>query len=110
MDSPYYYQPDLLDTLPEIPPDSIVSRTVLENERVKLILFGFAPGQELSEHTASMPAILHFVGGEADLTLGPDEVAAQPGTVVYMPHRLPHSVRAQTEVVMVLLLLKGDLA
>jgi hypothetical protein len=27
-----------------------------------------------------------------------------------MPPRLPHSVRAQTEVVMILLLLKGDLA
>ena len=110
MDNPYFYQPDLLDALPEIPPDTIVSRTVLENERIKLILFGFAPGEELSEHTASMPAILHFVRGEAGLTLDADEMAAQLGTVVYMPPRLPHSVRAQTEVVMVLLLLKGDLA
>jgi quercetin dioxygenase-like cupin family protein len=110
MDKPYFYQPDVLAALPEIPPDTIISQTVLENERVKLILFGFAPGQELSEHTASMPAILQFVQGEAGLTLDADEVTAQPGTVVYMPPRLPHSVRAQTEVVMILLLLKGDLA
>jgi quercetin dioxygenase-like cupin family protein len=109
MDNPYFYQPDLLAALPEIPPDTIVSRTVLENERVKLIVFGFAPGQELSEHTASMPAILHFVQGEAALTLDADEVAAQPGTVVYMQPRLPHSIRAQTEVVMILLMLKGEL-
>ena len=106
MDVSYFHQPDLLAALPEVPPDTIVSRTVLENERVKLILFGFAPGQELSEHTASMPAILHFLRGEAGLTLGADEQAARPGTVVYMPPRLPHSVRAQTEVVMLLLMLK----
>jgi quercetin dioxygenase-like cupin family protein len=107
MDTSYFHQSDLLAALPEIPPDSIVSRTVLENERVKLILFGFAPGQELSEHTASMPAILHFLRGEAALTLGADEQTAQPGTIVYMPPRLPHSVQAQSEVVMILLMLKG---
>jgi quercetin dioxygenase-like cupin family protein len=106
MDASYFHQLDLLAALPEVPPDTIVSRTVLENERVKLILFGFAPGQELSEHTASMPAVLHFLRGEAGLTLGADEQTAQPGTVVYMPPRLPHSVRAQTEVVMLLLMLK----
>jgi quercetin dioxygenase-like cupin family protein len=109
-DKSYFYQPDLLAALPEIPPDTIISQTVLENERVKLILFGFAPGQELSEHTASMPAILHFLQGEAAVTLGADEQIAQQGTVVYMQPRLPHSIRAQTPVIMVLLMLKGDLA
>jgi hypothetical protein len=31
------------------------------DERVKAVLFGFAQGEELSEHTASMPAVLHLL-------------------------------------------------
>ena len=47
MEIPYLYIPDLMAQLPEIPPDSIVSRTYHSDGQVKAILFGFAPGQEL---------------------------------------------------------------
>jgi quercetin dioxygenase-like cupin family protein len=71
-----------------------------------VVLFGFAQGEELSEHTASMPAILHFLKGEAQLTLGSDQQQATPGTWVHMPAGLRHSIHARTPVVMLLLLLK----
>jgi quercetin dioxygenase-like cupin family protein len=35
------------------------------DDRLKAVAFGFAQGEELSEHTASMPAILHFLLREA---------------------------------------------
>jgi hypothetical protein len=47
------------------------------------------------------------VQGEADLVLGDDAQVAQPGTWVQMTPHLPHSVHAKTEVVMLLLLLRG---
>jgi quercetin dioxygenase-like cupin family protein len=53
-----------------------------------------------------MPAILHFLQGEAKLTLGDDEVNAKPGTWVHIPKGLRHSIQAKTPVVMLLLLLK----
>lgn len=87
------------------PPDKgILSRTLYNDDRLKVVLFGFAQGEELSEHTASMPAVVHFLRGDATLTLGDDTVAARPGTWVHMPTGLRHSVRAQTPVVMLLLL------
>ena len=44
------------------PPDKgILSRTLFSDDRLKAVLFGFAQGEELSEHTASMPAVLHFL-------------------------------------------------
>jgi quercetin dioxygenase-like cupin family protein len=106
MASRYNFIEYLPDQLPEIPEDSIVSRTVSEDDQVKVILFGFAAGQELSEHTASMPAQLYFVSGEAALTLGEDEFLAQSGTWVQMEPRLPHSIEAKTPLVMLLVLLK----
>ncbi len=99
---------DLQEAVSQIPPDSIISRTILNNERLKVVLFGFAPGQELSEHTASMPAILHILQGEAQLILGSDERESTPGSWAYMPANLPHSVYAKTYVAMLLLLLKNS--
>ena len=61
MMSHYNFIGDLTTLAPEIPKDSIVSRTFHEDERLKVILFGFAEGQELSEHTASQPAMLQFI-------------------------------------------------
>ena len=103
----YTHIPDLPALLTEITPDSIISRTVFDNEQVKVVLFGFAAGQSLSEHTAAQAATLHFLQGEAELTLGEDTVTAQPGTWVHMPPRLPHSVQAKTAVIMELMLFKA---
>lgn len=101
----YLHVSDLLAQMAEIPPDSIVSRTFYKDDRVKAILFGFAAGQELSEHTAGVPAVLHFLRGQARLTLGTDAMDAGPGTWIHMASGFPHSVYAATEVVMLLYLL-----
>ena len=90
----------------EPPEDGILTRTLFNDDHVKAVIFGFGQGQELSEHTASMPAILHFIQGEATLTLGGDTVEAQTGTWIHMPPELKHSVQTKTAVVMLLLLLK----
>jgi quercetin dioxygenase-like cupin family protein len=81
-------------------------RTLYTGDRVKAVVFGFAQGEEVSERTASMPTILHFLQGEAKLTLGDDSVEAKPGTWVHMAKGLRHSIQAKTPVVMLLLLLK----
>jgi quercetin dioxygenase-like cupin family protein len=90
----------------EPPDDGILSRTVFQDERVKAVVFGFGAGQELSEHTASMPAIVQVIRGEITLRLGDDTIAAHPGTWVHMPPGLRHSVVADTPAVLLLLLLK----
>ena len=89
------------------PPDKgILSRTLFSDDRLKAVAFGFAQGEELSEHTASMPAVLHFLKGEATVTLGDDRHEAKAGTWVHMPAGLKHSIQAKTALVMLLLLMK----
>jgi len=93
------------------PPDKgILSRTLFNDDRLKAVLFGFAQGEELSEHTASMPVVLHFLQGEAKLTLGDDGHEAKLGTWVHRPTGLRLSIPAKTPVVMLLLLLKPPTA
>lgn len=103
----YHFIQDLSQQLPEIPPDSIVSRTFYSDAQTKVILFGFAAGQELSEHTAARPAILHFLQGQAQVKLGKDMFEVGPGAWVHMPPNLTHSIYAQTPVTMLLMLLEN---
>jgi quercetin dioxygenase-like cupin family protein len=108
MNEIYTYIPNLLELVPDIPAESIVSRTIFSDNQSKAILFAFAPGQELSEHTAAQTAILYFVQGKADLTLGDESMTAQAGTWVHMPPHLPHSILAKNEVLMLLLMFTGN--
>jgi quercetin dioxygenase-like cupin family protein len=90
----------------ELPHDGTFSRTLLNDDRVKIVLFGFSAGQELSEHTATMPAVLQFVSGEAAVKLGTDWHDARPGSFVHMPAGLPHAIRTKAPTVMLLILVK----
>jgi quercetin dioxygenase-like cupin family protein len=105
MTTPYTHVLDVAEEA-QPPEKGILSHTVYNDDRVKAVVFGFGQGEELSEHTASMPAILHFLKGEAKLTLGEDTVEAKPGTWVHMPAGLRHSIQANTPLVMLLLLVK----
>jgi len=90
-----------------LPENGILSRTLHADEKSKTIQFCFAPGQELSAHTAPCPALLYFAQGEADLRLGEDSMEAHEGTFVHMAPKLEHAIKAKTEVVMLLVMLKA---
>ena len=89
-----------------VPPNGILSTTLQADERSKVVQFVFSAGQELSAHTAPCPAILFFAKGEAEVTLGEEIRPAAEGTFVHMAAKLPHAIRAKTEVVMLLVMLK----
>ncbi len=95
----------LENMIDSFPPDSILSRTIYQDETIKTILFGFQPGQELSEHTASVPAILQFIKGEAQVVLGEEHQIAREGTWVHLPANLSHSIHAKQETLMLLTLI-----
>ena len=74
-----------LATMSEFARDGIVSKSVVENDHHKIILFALAAGQELSEHTASVAASIHIVSGIGTVTLAEQEHEARPGMLYYMP-------------------------
>lgn len=100
------YIPNLADLVEAIPEGSIVSRTIVRENGLKAILFAFDQGQELSQHTASVPAIIQILEGECELILGEERYAAVAGSWAFMPANLPHSLMAHTPVRMLLLMLQ----
>lgn len=105
MNTSYTFFDNLVEEV-EIPKDGTLSRTIYTDEQLKVVMFAFSAGQELSEHTAAMPAIIHFLQGDAAVTLGDDTMTAKPGCWIHMPAHLPHSIFAKTPVVMQLLMLR----
>jgi quercetin dioxygenase-like cupin family protein len=105
-DAPFSSVDDLATRI-DIPQDGTLSLTIHQDAYVKVVLFGFARGQELSEHTASVPAILQQIKGKARWRLGGKQITATPGTWVHMPAQLSHAISAEEPCVMLLTLLTG---
>ena len=103
---PFTHVADLARHL-TVPANGTLSVTLHQDEHVKVVLFGFAQGQELSEHTASVPAMLQQILGRARWRLGGEEVVAEPGAWAHMPANLPHAIVAQTPCIMLLTMLRG---
>lgn len=91
----------------ELPSNGILSRTLQDDARSKVVQFTFAPGTELTAHTAPMPATLYFVSGSGEIQLGPDKMPVAAGAFAYMTPKLEHAIRAKTQVVMLLTMIKG---
>ncbi|MCC6144651.1 MAG: cupin domain-containing protein [Candidatus Hydrogenedentes bacterium] len=102
---PYTIFADLAEEA-EVPEDGILSRPVFNNESLRAVLFAMSAGQELTEHTTTMEAVLFFVRGSARVSLGNESHEARAGTWIRMEPNLPHSIRAETPLVMMLLLLQ----
>ena len=91
-----------------IPDNGILSRTLHNDDHVKVVIFGFSEGQELSAHTAPMAVALYFVRGEARLTLGEEAHDVKAGAYIHMPPGLTHGILARTPVVMLLTMYKQN--
>jgi quercetin dioxygenase-like cupin family protein len=88
--------------------NGIVSRTLLRTPNGRVVLFGFAQGQELSEHTSTQFAIVQILSGECQFSLGGKAHNVKGGDFVYMPPNLPHALKATTQFSMLLTLFKPE--
>lgn len=101
----HFFSPNLLKEI-EIPKKGILSHTIYNDDQVKVVIFGFSAGQELSAHTAPMPATLYFLSGKASVKLGQNEFSVQAGSFAHMQPDLPHSITADEPTVMLLVMIK----
>jgi quercetin dioxygenase-like cupin family protein len=96
-----------LEGMVEFAKEGIVSKTVADMPHAKVVLFSMAAGQDLSEHTASMPAVIHVLQGKGEVKLGRKWHVAPPGTWIHMRRGLDHAVKAAENLVFLLTLFRG---
>lgn len=80
----------------------IVSQAVLTAPGLRVTLFRFAAGQELSEHTSSSRALVQVLSGCGDFTFDGQTRLLKAGDLLHFPPRLPHAVRAIEDMTMLL--------
>jgi quercetin dioxygenase-like cupin family protein len=83
----------------------IHSQTLYDGADLRLVVFSFAAGEELSEHTAARPAAVHVLDGDGDAVVGGEKYLLRPGTWFRMAAGTPHAIRARTALRLALYLL-----
>ncbi len=83
-------------------PNGIVSRMLLRTPSARVILFGFAQGQELTEHTSTQSALIQILSGECEFSLAGKPHNLKPGDFLYLPPNAPHAVKATSQFSMLL--------
>jgi quercetin dioxygenase-like cupin family protein len=86
----------------------IVSRTVLQTPELRVVLFTFADGQELTTHTNTRRAFIQVLEGTGEFLFGGRWEKLGAGTVLHLPPRAPHAVRAGSGPFAMLLTLSAE--
>ena len=88
-----------------VAPESTLSRTVLRTEGVRVVLFAFDAGQELTEHTAAVPVLLQVLDGRLRVGADGKQVELAAGGLVHIGSRVPHELLALEPTRMALIML-----
>ncbi len=83
-----------LDETVQISASGIVSRTLLQSAEMRVVLFSFAAGQELTEHSSPRRALVQILDGSCDFFFAGKWERLTPGMLLHMPPDHPHAVRA----------------
>ena len=83
----------LLDAV-QISESGIVSRTVLQTPEIRVVLFTFCDGQELTSHTSRRRALVQILDGACDFFFAGAWHRLGAGTLLHLPPNHPHAVRA----------------
>lgn len=80
----------------------IVSKTLIDCPKAKVVLFGMKTGQALSPHAAGTPATIQVLQGKGTITLGETKHEGVAGSIYYMPAGLLHAVESTDDLVFLL--------
>lgn len=73
-------------------PGQVVSKTLVQNEKVSMTLFSFDKGEEISSHAAGGDAMVTVLDGTGRFTVGEDVFFLHAGETLIMPKEIPHAV------------------
>ncbi len=70
----------------------VVSKTLVQNEKISVTLFSFDKGEEISTHAAAGDAMVTVLDGKGQFTVGGEVFLLETGESLVMPKDVPHAV------------------
>lgn len=85
-------------TIPEnIEEKATISKNFFKSDGFKAMLFSFASGEELSDHSSKKQAALHVLKGSGEFSTTDETVKLEKDTWIHIPAEKVHRVSATTE-------------
>lgn len=73
-------------------PGQVVSKTLVQNDKVSMTLFSFDKDEEISTHAAGGDAMVTVLDGVGRFTVGGEVFILHAGESLIMPKDVPHAV------------------
>ena len=83
-------------------PGQVVSKTLVQNEKMSVTIFSFDKGEEISTHASGGDAMVTVLEGVGRFTVGGDVFVLCAGETLVMPKDVPHAVFGQEKFKMAL--------
>ncbi len=87
--------------------DSVVSRTIIDENAGTVTIFAFDEGQGLSEHTAPYDALLFILEGKAEVIISGKSFLLKQSEMIIMPANKPHCLKAIKRFKMLLTMIRS---
>jgi quercetin dioxygenase-like cupin family protein len=91
----------------EITSDATISKVLTKDGPLRLVLFAFDEGEELTEHTASVPVVIQVVSGSLTVEASGERHRLDPDSWLYLEANEPHTVVADEPARMLLTMIRG---
>lgn len=76
-------------------PGQVVSKTLVQNDKVSVTLFSFDRDEEISTHASGGDALVTVLEGTGRFTVGGEVFVLAAGESLIMPQGIPHAVYAE---------------
>lgn len=73
-------------------PGQVVSKTLVQNEKVSMTIFSFDKGEEISTHASGGDAMVTVLEGTGRFTVDGEVFFLNEGETLIMPKDIPHAV------------------
>lgn len=73
-------------------PGQVVSKTLVQNDKVSMTIFSFDKCEEISTHAAGGDAMVTVLEGTGRFTVGDEVFTLNEGETLIMPKDIPHAV------------------
>lgn len=80
----------------------VVSKTLVQNDKVSMTVFSFDKGEEISTHAAGGDAMVTVLEGKGRFTVGGEVFFLEEGETLIMPKDIPHAVYGEEQFKMLL--------
>jgi quercetin dioxygenase-like cupin family protein len=81
----------------------VISKTLVQNDKVSVTIFSFDKGEEISSHASGGDALVTVLDGVGRFTVGGKVHLLKEGETLIMPKDVPHAVYGQEKFKMLLL-------